>query len=429
MVEGLIILFLLISSFAIISGKKTLLRLFLGLWSGILFASELKLFGMQPYGDSAGLCITVGCCSFLLGYLLKNTKLCAPTIRIGNFRWTETASIINYRAIRVMSILTTFFYAVVTIRVIGVLLSGTSYLALRNMYGGENSYLSPIESWLNGWIFAPMIFIFIPLLALIITKKQKDYISIILMGISLGLYVLCTGSRIIVLLLIVCFILSLGCTGYKIDKNRMKKLVNKYRRYIIVLAIIIVVISFFRYGASDKGVTKDTMLESYYAYFTTTVPLLDYWIDYTNTTGFKSYGMAAMSGFVTIIFMILHRFGFQYPTLLKQTNEYIALTQNFIQTFSGHKYNAFVSLFYYFYVDFRWAGVVIGSLIFGIMTARIERKVSLYSTDYLIAKYMLYSFAIVKSFTRLEFYNTTYLVSFLMLLLCFKKDIVDRGEE
>ena len=250
------------------------------------------------------------------------------------------------------------------------------------------------------------------------------------MALSIGLYVLCTGSRIIVLLLIVCFLLCLGCTGYTIDKKLMKRLVRKYRRYIFILAAVIVIISFYRYGASDKGVTKETLIESFYSYFTTTVPLLDYWIEYTNNAKFWSHGMAALSGIVTVVFMVLHRFGVQYPMLLKETNEYISLTQNFVQTFANHKYNAFVSVFYYFYVDFRWIGVVLGCMFFGLITARIEKRVSQHPTDYLIAKYMLFSFAIVKSFTRFEFYNTSYIIAFLMLFICFKKKTrVVEGED
>ena len=180
MIGGLIILLLFLCTYIFNNDKKTLLRLFLGLWSGILLVSQLKLFGMRPYGSSAEICILIGSISFWAGYLLKYTKIATIKFRFGKYNQCESERVINIYAVRIVAILSFLFYSMVTIRVIGVLLSGTSYLALRNMYGGENSYLSAAESWLNGWIFAPLIFAFIPLLALFITKKRKTILALFL---------------------------------------------------------------------------------------------------------------------------------------------------------------------------------------------------------------------------------------------------------
>lgn len=397
------------------------------MWALIIFAANFRLYGMTEYSDHVVIVIFIGCLSFVIGYVLANTKLGRCRLSVSKRRGLREEKRINYKIVGLLGAISLTFYLIIFVRVIKILLSGTTYAVLRNMYGGEESYMNAIESWINGWIIVPFIFASIPLLVLLILEPKKKFSLISLLTIVIILYVFCTGSRIIVLIFAINLVLAMRARKMVMDKARAKKLWKKIRAYIIVLIAVIIVMTIYRYGVT--GVTSETVFESYYSYFTASVPLLDYWAQRLHASKFYGYGMATLGGFVTILFMILHRFGLQYPIMLKETNNVIAETQTFLFIFKNRRYNAFVSMFYYFYADFRYFGVVLGSAVLGFVTARIEREMIKTNSTFSIAKYLLFSFCIVKSFIRFEFTNISYLMAFLILYICFINKSNSRNEE
>ena len=103
-------------------------------------------------------------------------------------------------------------------------------------------------------------------------------------------------------------------------------------------------------------------------------------------------------------------------------SELISLPQdNYISIGWQARANAFATMFYFFYLDFRYLGVFAESLIFGFVSGFIELRTYINENMKTIAFYLLLSQAVFKSFIRWEFTVGSYVMSFLYLYLLFSK--------
>ena len=181
-------------------------------------------------------------------------------------------------------------------------------------------------------------------------------------------------------------------------------------------------------SAGDKS-AGEAVGSSIYKYFSASMPLMDYWVDVIDEQQFQSYGMAFLHGVLNFFDIFLSKIGISFD-LLNQTSFYIGQTEStFLYGLYDHgSFNAFVSVFYFFYMDFRWVGVIVGSLFFGFFCHRVERlanKNNLLNS----ALYLLIAQSVLKSFGRWEFYLTSYCLSFLFLRICFKRKMISDKTE
>lgn len=126
--------------------------------------------------------------------------------------------------------------------------------------------------------------------------------------------------------------------------------------------------------------------------------------------------------------MFLHPFGISFEKL-NGTIDMINIVENFVQVFPRHEYNAFASMFYYFYMDFREIGVFLGGVTWGVICAKTYKLAKEKQDDKSFAILLIIFQAIIKTMVRWEFASPSFFVACILILFVFKKDDVNINEK
>ncbi len=399
--------------------------IFVGLWMIIISFTKLRLFDMVEVSGKAYSIVFCGCVAFVVGYILsleiKNNK------KIVLFSMNQNVSEekiynYNYKMIIFLEIITFIFELIISRRVVLLLRSGVEFSNIHDIVSGykEATLLTTaIETYLNSWVVMPTIFVIIPIgLILLFNKTEMKWPIILLFLCDIGLYIFIHGARIVLIYVFVYLLPLYGIYNIKISKKVKKRIL-----LLLALAVVsMVILTFLRkdLDASEEG-AWDAIMSSVYQYFSVSMILLDHWVEVIDKMEFSSYGLATLHGPLDFIFTFLNKVGLSWAKL-SETSQVVSMTEKtFIPgLYNKGEFNAFVSIFYFFYIDFRMIGVVVGSFIYGIF-CNISEGLAKKGNPYKISLYLLIAQSVIKSFGRWEFYLVPYCLAFVFLRMCFKK--------
>lgn len=402
------------------------LNIFLFIWLFICVLASFRLFGMMEYSYKGPLIILIGCFGFFTGfniakrYRVKGIKK-IPFISIDkNYQYE-----IRENVFTIMLLISIVVYLIMASAVIGLLVKGFDPSTIREMYrdSGETAISGAASSLIYGskslkqlasYFARPVIIASIPLCSIDIIDKRRISRNTLLSIIATALFLISTFGRNTLLVIVVTIVSVFG-----IRKKRLSKKTKKRIRWICIACVLVLAIAFYYLSQSRASGSNSNGLQNAYAYFAIPVPLLDYWANIVNESDYFSFGFSYISGFVANIMNVLARFGMK-PTPYRVA-EYFNYNQvdHFIYVFSNYKYNAYVSLFFAFYLDFREFGVLIGSFVFGYIISRVYNKAT--NNNAYLAYYLLLLQSILWSFVRWEFVIVAYCFSFIFLRVLLKK--------
>lgn len=395
-------------------------------WVLIMMLAELRLFGMYDYSDKAYSLILIGSIGYAIGYWLfrfSGIRYTFPKKKIHETDLNYDYEEINYKLIYFLVIVALIFYSFMTIKVLLMFNEGYSYYIIRRMYQGyENNpfFNSTFISYLNSYVGMSIIYLLCPILIIEIFKKRKNYKLLTLISITLSLYLFCTASRYIIFNLVFQIVFMMFFYQKKIPKRYRKKL----RNIVVILLMLVIGVTIFRENKPTYNSSYDWgMDKSVYSYFSISVPLLDYWANYIDSSNYISYGLVTFRAPLSIFTLLFLRpFGFKFEAL-NNAIEIINNTDQFIQVFPGHTYNAFATIFYYFYVDFREIGVFMGCLFLGAICGHVFKKaVNTQRYRYLVFMLLLVQ-ALFKTMVRWEFYTSGYFIAFIIVFFICKRRV------
>ena len=238
----------------------------------------------------------------------------------------------------------------------------------------------------------------------IIGQKRKLLIVMSVVAVVLKNYA--EGSRMCLTHLVLYFTLLLLIYKRGALSPKAKKWI---KRTVIIIIIGFLVVSNIRFSESEK-----TMAQQLYMYFTCTVPLFDYWLEFEKATGVHTYGAVSLLGLLRFPCNILKMVGITFPTvILNNANEIAVNWDSFVNIGPQLNYNSYVTLFLYFYKDAGIPGVIIGSLLFGFVCGRayknLKQEVAKGKTPLrLTYVYVLLGCFIIQSYIRFFFSRTDY---------------------
>jgi hypothetical protein len=167
----------------------------------------------------------------------------------------------------------------------------------------------------------------------------------------------------------------------------------------------------------------ELLYENTYIYFALCIPLADYWLNWIDLNGYLTLGVGTLSGVINLTNIFYSTiFGTNLPGTETILNVFNPVESNYIYVFQNAKCNAYVTWIFHLYADFREFGVIIGSLIFGLVCGKLARKCYYDSNICNIAMFLLLTQAVVKTFVRFEFVTETYILAFIFLRLCFRRE-------
>lgn len=389
--------------------------LFLGIWLACLLCAGLRLYNMKAFSDNGVTIILTGLVAFCVGCVIsmsrRNFRIRPPVTT--SLPVPEITFNISWQAVYILLFASLAGILILDLLALKALMRGVSYSYIRNMYYGygsapkliKNTFLS---TYIN-WISVPALYALIPV-AMInlfetknIFRQKKRLLFSIAVFLSTFMYIFGSAGRFMLIFLVVQM-----ATVFQVYH---KKLPAKFKKQIFILISAVVVIFMFisivrASGASGKKVN------TFYAYLSIPVYLLDYWIEKVKDLP-QLHGGAFLYGILTFINYFTSKAGYDIP-LYRDSYDMIQITQNgWVEIFPHEWYNAYVSMFYYFYIDFGITGVVAGSIFFGYLCHEIYHIAFIKKNKNALLFYLIMIQCIVCSIVRWQLGTITLVLTLL----------------
>lgn len=311
----------------------------------------------------------------------------------------------------VFSVLTIIVLSIVAIENLQQILLGMSFNDILNNKKSEefDNSSNPILTIIAVLVARPFVYATLPILGLELSKSKKNKVVIILSVITILLYIFQSARRsIIVYILAVLFIMFITAPEHIASKKRKRKMALSF---CIMLALSI-------FGAIWLSEQRDTTIGSTaYAYIAGGIPSFS-----EHAKGITTYycGAATLHGFLVPLFIGLNFIGYHYPQWYLQLDSLIE-SADIISIGPNEYINAFNTMFYIFYLDFGYFGVIIGSIILGIIFGRFYKRMLLCPNEKNRCVYALLIIVIVGSMYTLYFSQYPFALSFFYLYLLFRQ--------
>ncbi|KEZ91202.1 O-antigen polymerase [Lacrimispora celerecrescens] len=395
-------------------------------WALIVFLANLQLFDMMDYSYRPYEMILLGflgaSSGYLFGYKYRiKTKNWSMNIPSG-----KDECVYNQKAIIVICIICIVFYSFEILKVIQLLRSGTTYYFVRRMYQGyaeTNFFSSALERYFSSYVAVPCAYILSSYITISFFKKEKNIKVLSMAILGLGLYLTVSASRFIL------FQLALGALYlFFFLKKKVPKRIKKWiKRIVIALVLGVIALTLLRENKVNGKTSDWTMLQSIYSYFSVSIPLMDHWIAYADAVHYQAYGLVFLRvplSIVTLLF--LHPLGISFE-LLNDAISMINVVEEFVQVFPGHTYNAFASMFYYFYLDFKELGVIMGCFLWGVICAKTYKNARNIQSDRNLVFLLLVVQMMFKTMVRWELTLPSFFIAFVITFFIFDKNKKNMG--
>lgn len=298
------------------------------------------------------------------------------------------------------------------IRAIPFWLAGGSSAVKVAMYGSHELNGTVFESILFTYFASPIQIASLIYVIISIFQKKKDT-TIILLSIVLTIltYLASAGKDTIIMVAVLFF-------GYLLCNHKI--LIGLFlRTHKKVFSAIIIVLSVVCLLMSISG----NFLQTCYFYLCGCIPMSDYALMTLIPDMPKFYGLMTFNGVFRILFQGLSVVGLGSGgmTILNSIFEYYELFQNPIMIAPTQLFNAYTSMFTIFYMDGGNTGVIILSLIFGILSA-LSQYNALTKPSYHSLGILLYVLMMIwGSMTRINIMFVYYALALLYIYIFFSR--------
>lgn len=424
--EYLIFLLLLILSISttyitLIRNRDSILNpkiVILVLWTIIIGLYSLHLFGLYTAKFKYIFLIFLGIISFVIGcYIVEKRK---NTF----FNMDKLYPVILRRKfVIILAIVSIIFFSKNFFISVYLMIQGNTLDQIRVIAQDSNSILNqttPLLNLIKNFIVLPSATA-IEILAVVdywLDKKKINSIFILNL-IIICLRVISDGGRTplfnFFVLMICGFLFSKFLYKKKIIIDLKLKLIG------IFSAFGLLIVSLARSGA--------LLLRHIYLYFAMSPYLFGFWSDRVNELDLYGHGTASLNGFIfSLFYFIKNLSGTEYPIFISNIYDLIAKTDSeWIKILSsGTQANAYVSCFWFFYLDGRAIGILIGMLVYGILCAYLYH-LSIYTKNVkIIALFFLILQGLIFSFIRFPFSKIYYALAMIIIIIAYKRKNIDK---
>ncbi|MDO4354937.1 MAG: oligosaccharide repeat unit polymerase [Clostridia bacterium] len=161
-----------------------------------------------------------------------------------------------------------------------------------------------------------------------------------------------------------------------------------------------------------------SLAEIAYNNFVLCVPLMDQMIARARRLGDVTWGALTLRGLIEPVGVLLTRLGLPVtvPAYLTMTG----YTNVFYDVGKGLRANAYVSSHFYFWMDGRYVGVVLGNALFGLVCQRFYRRLRRERDGRALALYLVVADVLLRSMIRLEFAQGAFVYSMILIALLYR---------
>lgn len=336
---------------------------------------------------------------------------------------------LSRRYIYILAIVSLAFSLSKFMRALPFLLSGVSLRDLRSEYfTGSAITTSALGSFFDGAINGGIRLALMIVAAIeIIFERRKDMFFFLLVLLNVTISSLATGARLVIYDFAIMLLFSLLCYKSffksKTIANTLREIKNsKQTRKYIVFLLAIAIISLITITLQRQA-SSETFVKSLYSDFTCFVPLMSKTLDMLSARGDLTLGVSSFDGIFIIINIVLAMLGLPQIKSVNIINIYDA---PFLEIGGGNYANAYVSYIFYFYLDARILGVILGNILFGVMSYKIYKKLKSEPSKYSVAMYLFLNYMIFRTMVRWSFNQATVFIALFILLTIYKNSKATR---
>ncbi|KKP59210.1 MAG: Glycosyltransferase [Candidatus Magasanikbacteria bacterium GW2011_GWC2_34_16] len=383
--------------------------LFSVFWLLIVLFSGLNPFNVFTPSENVYFIVTIGVTSFAIPNLLILKKYSAVPQTFQN-----TSSVISIFSVYIFVVLSIFFGLYNFSNVMRLINQGYTLDYIRFIYYNvelvsyDLSGISIIDKFIETYFYIPFLYFNIAFIAsLIVLNKVKEHkLLFLLTFINMGLFSFNSGGRVIVYILIIEFVISI----LMVHKNAQKSFKNIFLIAIVSFFGII----FMNQISALRMIDGGNVLKNIYLYFAGS--LTHFSVLESNSIVQSTYGVSYIAGFIQPVFMVVKNlFGIEYPNAIETLLTNLSYFQQPRDIGGGVTYNAFVTMFYFFFIDFGYFGVIFFSFIYGAIMRFFYIKIKTNKISYLIVYFLLLQ-SLFTSMVRWQFSIVSFAVSFYIVI-------------
>lgn len=401
-----------------IAEKRTIfnpITMFCGLWTVILFFSLQQKYTMYTASEEINRLIVYGIVSYIIGYYINRLIFDRIHLRIGKYpRYLSDIrknAVPRYQLLYLLCILSLLYTLFDLIRV--VVQSGTFNLGTIQMMLQSGDVSNSNGSVLNAivlLIISPIKFTIPAITAVDFFYGRRDRKLLLLTICLIFINMLSTANRTSFLLFFLwLFFVATIYLYHNTDKKRryLKKIetssalshIKKYKWGIVLTAILAFVFM-------TMSRTSTSLFRQIYLYFSMPPSMFQIWAEKVDAEGIFGYGVGSLLGFVYPVFYILKNLlGIPMPNLVETMYEWNMMTDTtWVWPGKNILANAYVSIFWFFYIDGRMIGIILGMFIFGFVLSRSYNNVmAKHHSARQVAVYCCLLYCTLFSYVRFQF--------------------------
>ena len=194
---------------------------------------------------------------------------------------------------------------------------------------------------------------------------------------------------------------------------------SRYKSLILILTFFIV------YLLQDK---EGDWVRSLYFYLVGNVPFGDFAITHIENQDIYFYGFVTFNGLFRL-FTILFKFigvNFDFFNIVNEAYDSMLLFEKAVYISPTEQYNAFTSIFTYFYKDGGIYAVIVFSGFLGWLSKQVYRKLNYQLSYFNVLLYLVLCYVLFFSLVRIQTYNITVVLALFYAFLLFQGKELDR---
>lgn len=400
------------------------LTIFCFLWGIILFLSSLQLWGLGQATFTTYSWIILGVFMFALGYFVIKLAVGEKAIVLGNIgKSYGNTFVLNYRLLYVILVLCILFALKDFVSIVSAVGFGSSLSTIQKLLQSDEEVFvrSPWENVMRLFIVNPMFWIAGPIMVVDFWVGKRDKLLMILTLSLLALRLFTTGGRAALIQLAFCFICVY--TLAKVNEkstllSRFKITLTKNKRLfgLILMAAVLLL------AAATLSRAGQAAVRTIYYDFAMQPKMLEIWATIADNTA-VGLGRASLNGFLyPVDYVLRNTLHISLSSTYQSIYELIMATDSEWQWIGPTvRANAYVTAFWFFYVDARVFGIAAGCFIYGGFCRLSYRKMRWKISPKSMAVYSLILLGVFYTFGRFEFSQDSYILGIIYLSLCLYK--------
>lgn len=388
------------------SGECVFLLLWIVVSLGSLF---YHYFGVEEVSTYTWGIVFVGVVSFWVGCNIRtiiSIKKKKKSLINGDSPQTNN---LNMRYFYILVLISFPFLLRTLSQALMMISSGMSLSMIRASYYGMHGHeqywnTTAFSFFIDKYFVAPLKLLVTPI-ALTYCFKRKINWKILLIALFVIVSdVITSGGRFILV-----YVMVQAAAAFLVTKKKIA-ITSKVKK--IITVIVIVAFCGIAYLTHDRNVGY-SLWQGIFEYLCCCIPLLNHYVPQMDMA---TFGTASLFGFINPILTFTNQI-ISVVTPYENAMLGVLNTQNAVRLSPSITTNAFVTCFFYPYLDFGWLGLGLGMFVYGKWVGDTDKRINRKLSECNLAIYLLMIQGIIKTIQHMPFSSTSYVLALIYILV------------